>query len=513
MILMHVPHGYNDAGAKQKIGSLFPTIIAFITFLLSRAFVIHGLTSSTPSSLSSTITARQCPTFMSNSVAVFPTHNCRHFSSMLMSSEGGNFYNDFEDFEEDDDDEDDDDDDYEDLDVANFRSRLNSIMGDEDEKNNDVDDDVSGSVDELISFANSMASSLPLAPTPSVRDWAEPLFPFNIESAPDSFADILKEGTVLLANPSKFCSDFDIEPVSTYSETSPSFYYKSNSGNSNNSGKNFLGGVGGGSGDNVSSGLLSKFGLTLPPPLTLGPDRRADLLPVLVILERQTFMGCQAVLLNRRTGYLIGDLEQEEPPTAPLPSDFDDDEDDDDDDNLYKSSTTTSSSSSSETSSEPGTYQRLWAFMIQPLWFGGTSPGDLGGLDMIHPCDNIPNAKTLTEDGLFWGGDPGIAQQIMEGSDVDVTVKGEYDEDGNERKRPLSGFDFKFFVQRTRWLPTQLEKEVRDGTWFVAKVSKDVLFKSRDRLGTKRAKPLWTEVMELMGGEYKEVRDQFYEPF
>jgi len=56
-----------------------------------------------------------------------------------------------------------------------------------------------------------------------------------------------------------------------------------------------------------------------------------------------------------------------------------------------------------------------------------------------------------------------------------------------------------------------LEKEVRDGTWFLASVSKEVLFKPRDRLGTKRAKPLWTEIMELMDGKYKNICDTFYE--
>ena len=56
----------------------------------------------------------------------------------------------------------------------------------------------------------------------------------------------------------------------------------------------------------------------------------------------------------------------------------------------------------------------------------------------------------------------------------------------------------------------QLEKEIRRGTWFMASVSKEVLFKSRDRLGAKRAKPLWTEIMELMGGDYKNIKDQFY---
>jgi putative AlgH/UPF0301 family transcriptional regulator len=57
----------------------------------------------------------------------------------------------------------------------------------------------------------------------------------------------------------------------------------------------------------------------------------------------------------------------------------------------------------------------------------------------------------------------------------------------------------------------QLENEVRDGTWFVASVSKEILFKSRDRMGTRRAKPLWTEIMGLMGEKYKNIRDQLYE--
>jgi len=115
---------------------------------------------------------------------------------------------------------------------------------------------------------------------------------------------------------------------------------------------------------------------------------------------------------------------------------------------------------------------------------------------MLHLCPTVPGARKLTEDGLYWGGDPEAAQEAM----ADPSLE-----------RPMSGFDFKFYVQSTRWLPLQLEKEIRDGTWYAASVSKEVLFKSRDRLGTKRAKPLWTEVMELMGGKYGGVRDRLYE--
>lgn len=33
---------------------------------------------------------------------------------------------------------------------------------------------------------------------------------------------------------------------------------------------------------------------------------------------------------------------------------------------------------------------------------------------------------------------------------------------------------------------------------------------SRDRMGTKKAKPLWTEIMELLGGEYAQAKERFY---
>lgn len=57
---------------------------------------------------------------------------------------------------------------------------------------------------------------------------------------------------------------------------------------------------------------------------------------------------------------------------------------------------------------------------------------------------------------------------------------------------------------------SQLEKEIENGTWYMTTVSKDVLFKSRDRLGSKRAKPLWTDIMDLLGDDYKKIRDNLY---
>jgi hypothetical protein len=82
--------------------------------------------------------------------------------------------------------------------------------------------------------------------------------------------------------------------------------------------------------------------------------------------------------------------------------------------------------------------------MIQPLWFGGTSAGsadESSGLDMLHLCPAVEGAKQLTKDGLYWGGNPAQAQEAMNDSSLD---------------RVMTGFDFKFFVQSTRWLPLQV---------------------------------------------------------
>ena len=345
---------------------------------------------------------------------------------ILASSFFGKF--DEDDFVEDDDDDDDDDDDeddeYVDMDdtaVANFRARMGNMFGDDDDATNDefsgdssavldpTSPEVSSSIDELISYARSQGGG----EEKPVLDWAK-----SVKE--------LEPGVVLVANPAKFCTNF------------------------------------GGDRYTPSPTLLSKFGLTLPPPVDLGPDRRADLLPVLMVVESSDKQGTRAVLLNRRTGYLLGDLEQ--PPAM-------------------------------EDESPMDQAPILEKFCIQPLWFGGVDNVS-SGLDMLHQCPKVVGAKSISEDGLFWGGDPAQAQDAMSDPELD---------------RVMTGFDFKFFVQSTMWSSKEIKKEIDSDVWFKARVSKEVLFKSRDRMGTRRAKPLWAEIMELMGDEYSDLRDKFYD--
>jgi len=344
------------------------------------------------------------------------------------------FYDKFEDFDpnDDDDDDDDDDDEYVEIDqrsIADFKSKMSNLYTDG--KSDNGGEDSIGSVDELIEFARSGAGADDEGKEKIVEDWAKPV-------------QEIRPGTILIANPHKFCEAGDFGEA--------------------NSGKDFFG-------LRLTSGpapsLLAKFGLTQPPPRQLGADRQADLLPVVIVASTDGGQ-IQGVLLNRRTGYLLGDLEQ--------PAD---------------NGTSDDGSSNNNTDDMAPILEK---FCIQPLWFGGIDSLSVG-LDMLHLCPTVNDAQQITTDGMYWGGDPTQAQDAMEDPSLD---------------RIYSGFDFKFFVQSTVWSSRTLQSEIDDKVWFRANVSKNVLFKSRDRMGTKKAKPLWTEIMDLMGNEYSDITKSFY---
>lgn len=400
--------------------------------------------------------------------------------------------------------------------MKSLRDRMNEMSSaddfadfdeedDEEELDDDDDEEGSGSalpdlegntlssIDDLIGFAQAKARQKAAddvkkgkkkkafaTGTWEDENWANPI-PHIDESTGEllDLDDILERGVVLLANPAKFCSDL-----------------AESEDKSKSKGNSFMGGLfddpfptfgdSDPSSSAISPALLAKFGITLPPSPDLGPDRRADLLPVVILIDRDPGRGSQAMLLNRRTGNLMGDL----PPT------------------LFESA------GNADSPDEDGfTPHPLAAFMIQPLWWAGSSPsiskdtdddddptisrgGGVKAIDMLHACPYVKGCVPLPKaDGLYWGGDPVQAQKAMK---------------DDRLEKPMSGFDFKFFIQTTRWLPSQLEQEIKDGTWYVATVSKEVLFRSRDRLGAKRAKPLWTEIIELLGDDYKHIRDQLY---
>ncbi|CAM9651156.1 unnamed protein product [Laminaria digitata] len=114
------------------------------------------------------------------------------------------------------------------------------------------------------------------------------------------------------------------------------------------------------------SKMLEKFGLLQPLPGTdqIPPDRAADLLPVVLLVDAGD-RGSMGLLLNRRTGMLMGDLGDD-----------------------FKT------------------------FMIQPLWLGGTV-GE-SGLTFLHTYPEVEGAKPLMEEeGVFFGGDIESASRVV----------------------------------------------------------------------------------------------------
>lgn len=319
--------------------------------------------------------------------------------------------------------------------MRSLRERMNSLYkeeedddmaddeGEDEEYDEDDEDEVDlselegstfSSVDELIKFAQSKARQKKggkAEKTWEEENWALPIPHIDKSTGePLDFDDILRDGVVLIANPAKFYPDI-AERLKVKGEKDQR-----------------KGGFMGGLFDDpfptapqlsgVSPALLAKFGIVSPPTPDQGPDRRATILPVLFLIERDPVMGCKAVTVNRRSGALIGDLASEWNKTS-----------------------------------------ELGPFFIQPVWEGGTGKvitskdsitvydnweayrKDLP-LEILHMCPYVNGSVPITMcDGLYWGGDPCEVSNAMKDPRLE---------------KPLTGFDFKFFFKDTRWLPTQV---------------------------------------------------------
>jgi len=120
-------------------------------------------------------------------------------------------------------------------------------------------------------------------------------------------------------------------------------------------------------------------------------------------------------------------------------------------------------------------------FHSRPLHYGG--PED-ASLTMVHPYKQVPGAQPLEDSGLYLGGDFAGAQDWVE--------EGEG-----------SSLRFRFFLNRVRWKPGELEKEVGPGAgerplWIPIRCSADLVLSEVD---SPEDKPLWVQVAELAGGD------------
>mmetsp|Transcript_22086 Transcript_22086/g.32062 ORF Transcript_22086/g.32062 Transcript_22086/m.32062 type:complete len:365 (-) Transcript_22086:204-1298(-) len=237
----------------------------------------------------------------------------------------------------------------------------------------------------------------------------------TVELASVPFPEQIEEGTVLVA--------------------SPRFFYE---------------------GPELERTVLRQFALNEPIPEDIPIDRQADLLPVVLIASASP-QGVTGFVLNRRTGYLMGDL-------ADINAKVEDNEAENEGD---------------ETSVKKETdYGVFGPFMIQPIWLGGVFGA--GGLGMVHSYEDIEGAKELpAAPGLYYGGDfKSASKKVSKGTG--------------------SSFNFRFFLQFTQWGPGELEMQMKEGMWTAAKCSKMVILKARDRTGPNKTKPMWTDMSQKL---------------
>lgn len=124
------------------------------------------------------------------------------------------------------------------------------------------------------------------------------------------------------------------------------------------------------------------------------------------------------------------------------------------------------------------------------VYFGGDVKNASSTLMAVHPFDE----KVI----------PG-AQKVMEG----VYCNGKWFELSSD-KGPAVALDapkYKFFAQYAGWAPGQLERELESNeVWITAACAPELVLKQVIQL----TKPLWREVLELMGGEYAIMSKQQY---
>eukprot|EP00850_Spirogloea_muscicola_P023512 SM000363S13636 [mRNA] locus=s363:75177:79012:+ [translate_table: standard] len=118
-----------------------------------------------------------------------------------------------------------------------------------------------------------------------------------------------------------------------------------------------------------------------------------------------------------------------------------------------------------------------------PLYIGG----DVGNncTHVIHGHADLDGAKEVIN-GVYVGGYGAIRQHVRSG-----------------RSSPS---DYRWFARYSGWGPGQLERELQAGVWFLGSCSTNLVLKQCIRL----PKPLWREVLELMGGQYAEASRRAY---
>lgn len=112
--------------------------------------------------------------------------------------------------------------------------------------------------------------------------------------------------------------------------------------------------------------------------------------------------------------------------------------------------------------------------------------GDVGDntLHLLHGYGDLDDSVEVIE-GVYINGYPAARSDVLRGM-----------------KNP-SGF--KWLAKYCGWRPGQLEEECKSGVWFPAACSSSLIVKEQSLMD--QPADLWHQVMQLMGGEHKELSD------
>jgi len=110
------------------------------------------------------------------------------------------------------------------------------------------------------------------------------------------------------------------------------------------------------------------------------------------------------------------------------------------------------------------------------LYVGG--PVQQNTLHFIHDIEELKSGGQKIRDGLYWGGDFEILQDLM------------------QKGKLISG-GIRFFVGYSGWSEDQLQDEIDHNNWIIARgVHPSYIFNSSPET-------LWKSILEKMGGRFK----------
>ncbi|MBO9617622.1 MAG: YqgE/AlgH family protein [Niabella sp.] len=110
-----------------------------------------------------------------------------------------------------------------------------------------------------------------------------------------------------------------------------------------------------------------------------------------------------------------------------------------------------------------------------PIYEGG--PVGLDSIHFLHQYpDQIPGGKEVT-DGIYWGGDFETLASLMTTGKIEAAK-------------------VRFFLGYSGWGAAQLDMEMEEKTWIVAKARKDFVFCRDER-------ELWKDILKHLGGDYE----------